>query len=267
MRPDAHTLLAAYAADSVDAAERADVEAHLAECDGCRADLREHRETLAQLASAVAEAPPARLRDAVLSRLDSTAQLPPLVPAPDDGTERGPAHGARPAVTDPEPAPGRRRRPTLSRALFGLAATVLAATALGGMLWGWESREELAEVRAEQAAVQEVLQAPDLVTARADVTLPDGSVGDEVVVLASPASDVAVLLTAGLPEAPEGSTWQAWTLSGDSVRPADAFDAADGTTVALHGGLADADAVAVSLEPAGGSQQPTTAPVVVLPLA
>ena len=253
MRPDAHTLLAAYAADSVDAAERADVEAHLAECSGCRDDLRDHREALAQLASAVAEAPPARLRDTVLGRLGSTAQRPPLVPEPEP--EREP---------DPEPARFRNAR---SRALFGLAATVLAATTVGASLWGLDATSDLSTVRANQAAVQEVLQAPDLVTARAEVTLPDGSVGDEVVVHASAASDVAVLLTAGLPAAPEGSTWQAWTLSGDAVRPSDAFDASGGAPVALHGGLADADAVAVSLEPAGGSEQPTTTPVVVLPLA
>ena len=257
MRPDAHTLLAAYAADSVDAADRADVEAHLAECSGCREDLREYRETLAQLATAVAEAPPARLRAAVLDRLDTTAQLSPVVP--EAGSDPDPGR-------EPEPVPARRRRPDRSRALFGLAATVLAATTLGASVWGFGASSELAETRAEQAAVQEVLQAEDLVTARADVTLPDGSVGDEVVVLASAASDVAVLLTAGLPEAPEGSTWQAWTLSGDSARPSDAFDAADGATVALQGGLTDADAVAVTLEPAGGSEQPTTTPVVVLPL-
>ncbi len=115
--------------------------------------------------------------------------------------------------------------------------------------------------------MQRVLGADDVITVRGDVTLPDGSVGDEVVVLASAGSDSAVLLAEGLPAAPEGSTWQAWTLSGDDVRPAGVFDASEQTTVALSGGVDDADAVAVSLEPAGGSPSPTTTPVVVLPLA
>lgn len=276
MRPDAHTLLAAYAADSLDPADRADVQAHLAECAGCRDDLYADRETLTQLALLVAEAPPARMRESVLRAAGSIAQLPPLVPTTVPAarqssidTVAATATGAATDTVADQASVGRsgRRQDAPSRALFGLAATVLAATTVGASVWGYGAVSELSTAREQQAAVQRVLGADDVITVRGDVTLPDGSVGDEVVVLASAGSDSAVLLAEGLPAAPEGSTWQAWTLSGDDVRAAGVFDVSDQTTVALSGGVDDADAVAVSLEPAGGSPAPTTTPVVVLPLA
>ncbi|HEY1733950.1 MAG TPA: zf-HC2 domain-containing protein, partial [Acidimicrobiales bacterium] len=47
-------ILAAYALDAVDATEAATVEAHLAGCPLCRAELDGYRETAAALGTAVA---------------------------------------------------------------------------------------------------------------------------------------------------------------------------------------------------------------------
>lgn len=253
MRADAHTLLAAYAAGSLGDVDRGDVEAHLAECAGCRDDLRGDREVLASLALLVAEAPPLRMRDEVLRRVTTTAQLPPLVA---DGLEERAVSGTG--------VPARQGRP--SRTLFALAATVLAATAISSTVWGLSSSSQLSEAEQQQAAVRQVLGADDAQTVRAGVTLPDGSTGDDVAVLASDGVDSAVLLPVGLPAAPDGMTWQAWTIHDDVPRPNVVFDAAQ-STVALDGPVADADAVAVTLEPAGGSSAPTSDPVAVVPLA
>jgi anti-sigma-K factor RskA len=282
MRPDAHTLVAAYAADALEQSERADVEAHLAECDVCRDDLRGFREALAALAHATAEAPPARMREAVMARVRTSAQLPPLppwgrgAPATDSPAGTGAPAGDRvdstPAAPDtaaPVYVPGPRARGPLAgsgRALFALAASVLTVVALGAGIWGVSTAGTLSDVRAQQAAVQRVLAAEDVVSLSGTPQLADGVVADEVVVLASRSEDAALLLPAGLPEAPEGRTWQAWTVNADGARSAGVFDVAGGEAVALSGSLADADAVAVSLEPRGGSEAPTTDPVLVVPL-
>jgi anti-sigma factor RsiW len=64
---DLHELTAAYALDALEADERSAYEAHLAECERCRADLRDLGETVGALALA-AEGPaaPAALRDRIL---------------------------------------------------------------------------------------------------------------------------------------------------------------------------------------------------------
>lgn len=312
MRPDAHTLVAAYAAGALEDDERVDVQQHLAQCEVCRDDLRGFLETLAVLAESTAERPPARMREAVLARARMTAQLPPLTDGPDraDGsdvagsdapdvaavsgagtpgvtrvavTPGAAGHGSGTAAAavsagvgdadgadaagraDVTPAdPAQRRRATTT--LFALAATGLTVVALGAGAWGVTSADRLGDVRAQQAAVQRVLSAGDVVTVSGTPELPGGVQGDDVLVLASDAADAALLLPAGLPAAPEGSTWQAWTLSGDEAASAGVFDVGEGEAVPLDGGVSGVDAVAVSLEPTGGSTAPTTDPVLVVPL-
>jgi anti-sigma-K factor RskA len=80
----------------------------------------------------------------------------------------------------------------------------------------------------------------------------------------------AAISVNGLPPAPDGKTYQLWYLgSGGTITSAGLFAVdSDGTGQALLAGqAAPTDKVAVSVEPAGGSAQPTTDPLVVLPLA
>ena len=64
---DAHDLTAAYALDALDPDEAEAYERHLSQCAECREQLAELTETASALAfSAVAPAPPARLRASIL---------------------------------------------------------------------------------------------------------------------------------------------------------------------------------------------------------
>jgi len=64
---DFHELTAAYALDALDADERSAYEAHLADCERCRTDLRDLGETVGALAAAAeGPAPPDALRDRIL---------------------------------------------------------------------------------------------------------------------------------------------------------------------------------------------------------
>ena len=61
--------------------ERAEVEAHLATCDSCPAELAGFLETVALLGSVAAEAPPASLRRAVMVSLCHGRSTPPEQPS------------------------------------------------------------------------------------------------------------------------------------------------------------------------------------------
>ena len=80
----------------------------------------------------------------------------------------------------------------------------------------------------------------------------------------------AAIDVTGLPPAPDGKTYQLWYVGPDQVaRSAGLLDAdADGHgSLLLQGDANAAAAVGMTVEPDGGSAQPTTDPVVVIALA
>src|SRR6478609_2079972 len=107
--PDMHLDTGAMALGALPEDEAAAVEAHLATCDSCPAELAGFRETVALLGSVAAEAPPASLRRAIMARIAVTPQP-------------GPRHAADNVV------PLRRwyRRPA------ALVAAAIAAVVIGG---------------------------------------------------------------------------------------------------------------------------------------
>ena len=80
MTADIRSLVGAYVLDAVDGWERAAAERHLRECDECRAEAAEWRETAARLADGAWSVPPPGLRDAVLAAVATTRQAPAEVP-------------------------------------------------------------------------------------------------------------------------------------------------------------------------------------------
>jgi Putative zinc-finger len=68
-------LLGAYALDAVEELDRRDIEAHLATCPPCRAEVVEHLETAAMLAAATERAPDG-VWDEISDRLD---ERPPVI--------------------------------------------------------------------------------------------------------------------------------------------------------------------------------------------
>jgi anti-sigma-K factor RskA len=74
----------------------------------------------------------------------------------------------------------------------------------------------------------------------------------------------AVLIAEDLPSPPEGETYEAWILREDVPEPAGLFEPDDAGVAAapIEGSIEDADAVAVTVEPSGGSSSPTSDPLV-----
>lgn len=81
----------------------------------------------------------------------------------------------------------------------------------------------------------------------------------------SPSKGV-VFIAAHLPKLDAGRTFEMWVIPANGKPiPAGTFNALDDST-AVHtrfGPLQDATAMAISVEPSGGSQQPTTTPIIV----
>jgi anti-sigma-K factor RskA len=76
----------------------------------------------------------------------------------------------------------------------------------------------------------------------------------------------ATLRISGLSAAPSGKTYEAWVIpAGRPPRPAGLFRGGAGTTVHLRGTVPQKAIVAVTVEPAGGSNQPTTKPFFTAP--
>lgn len=249
MRPDIHTLTGAYAADALPDDERRFFEAHLAECEACQEEVAELQATAARLGAALYTTPPAGMKAAVMSRIDTVRQEPPA------GPDR---------VGGPDPSIRWAGRPDWLLNLVAPAAAVLGFAVLGLALLLANMNTRLADMEAQTAQMTQILAAPDVETVA--VEGPDGAIARVVM---SASLGQAVFLTDGMPSAPENHVYELWLVHRHGpVTPAGIFDtdehgrvtqlvSADMTTVA---------ALAVTVEPPGGSPQPTSDPLMVVEL-
>jgi anti-sigma-K factor RskA len=240
--PDIHTLTGAYAADALPADERRAFEEHLAVCEPCAQEVAELQATAARLAEAAAEPPPPGLKQAVLAEIDRIRQEPP-----DTGDQLA-----------------RRRRTT---GWWPRIATVAAAVATIGVIGLGvlvvDQRAQLAEVDIGSDRVVEVLAAAD-----AQVVVVDGPDGSEARVIVSANRGEAVFVVSGMAPAPHAHTYELWMIGADGPVPAGLFDVDERghATNVMTGDLDATLAIGVTVEPEGGSPQPTTDPIMVVDL-
>ncbi|MFE0383196.1 anti-sigma factor domain-containing protein [Streptomyces bungoensis] len=240
-------MTGAYVLHALPEEERAAFERHLTGCEPCARETAELSATAARLGLAAAVTPPAALREQVLRRVPCVRQEPP-----------GPWTAVR------ADRAGRRAR-LLSR--WALAACLAAAAALGGTTVLQYQRAEDALHRASGARqradeVAAVLAAPDARTRTA--ALGGGATGTVVV---SRGRDAAVFVAAGMARPADGKVYQLWFDHDGAMRPAGLMDAArTDQAVLLRGGVDGASGVGVTVEPAGGSPEPTSAPVALVNL-
>ncbi|OKI00246.1 anti-sigma factor [Streptomyces sp. CB02923] len=245
---DLHTLTGAYALHALSDTERAAFERHLADCVACAQETAELTATAARLGLAVSVTPRPVLREQVLHRITTVRQESP----------RGPV------------LPGTGRTPTARRhplSRWVLAACLAVAAGLGGTaVWQHQRAEDALEQarQAERSAdgVAAVLAAPDARTGSAK--LADGATGTVVV---SAARNRAVFLASGMAHPPRGKVYQLWFDDGGTMRSAGLMDTGRVDQAVLMSGTVDgASGMGITVEPAGGSDQPTSAPVALMPL-
>jgi Anti-sigma-K factor rskA/Putative zinc-finger len=245
LRHDPHSLAGAYALDALDSpAERDRFERHLSRCPSCAAEVRGFREVATAMAFAVTAEAPAGLRPQVLAAAARTRQLPPEV------------------SSHPGPQRTRSTLPWLPW-LSGAVALASVAVAVFFGLAQSHTQDELNRARAENQALNVVLSAPRVQVLSQRST----SGGTAVVVLAAERHELAVVTT-GLPALPPGKAYQLWLIGKQKTVSAGLLPAATAgqTPAVLATGVVKGDTLGLTVEPARGSAQPTTKPIVALPL-
>jgi len=271
-RRDPHLLSGAYSLDAVTPDEAAAVEEEMAHSEELRGEIAELTDTAVLLGMSVpATDPPPALRARLLDLIEQTPQLPPMVeteveadaqrvvPAAVEQTVAEPAVAVL-RTDSRHVAPRRRRRWSRGPAL--LVGTLVAAAAVlfgGGLLV-----DQLAHPQhsTTASAFAQLTSAPDVHRQKAPV-----SGGGTAVVYWSKSLDESAVVLDGV-ERPAGRSLQMWVISGSDVASVGLYAPRGGDRYELmHGALKPDQAVAVSVEPAGGSKQPTTKPIVVVPVA
>jgi anti-sigma-K factor RskA len=229
---DLIALATPYALHAMSEAEIADIERRVAAAqpDVAQAfadEVRAVREAMAVVSAATAVEPPQQLRDRVLAEV--------------------------------RPAPVRELRPRIKRWQTAvLAAAAAVVIGLGALGVGLALRPAATVSTAEQ-----VFAAPDVRTISGDI--PGG--GTATVVF-SREKNAGVLVMNNVTPPKTGTVYQMWLVGTDGPESAGTMDAtavAPSTTAVLPD-LGDSKALAFTVEPPGGSQQPSTAPFAELPL-
>jgi anti-sigma-K factor RskA len=99
-----------------------------------------------------------------------------------------------------------------------------------------------------------------------EVLTGSSTIGAEAVMVAS--NGTGTLKMTNLKRLDEDQVYQAWIQRGQEVEPTDSLfvPRKDGTATASIPDISGVSAVMVSTEPRGGSEQPTTAPVITVSL-
>ena len=252
-------LLNFYALDALTDAERQQVEAYVAANPEARLRLDEMLSTASTLAYASEPLdPPPALKRTLMDRVNADAEKRFARPAP--------------AQTSAWSRFIESIFPARAGSLFPQAVTVfslLIALAVGA--WGLSLRNELKSLQAQTAQLQEevaeqqeilaVIASPNAQTFAVAGT--DHQPGSHGKLIADSETGSAVLVVAGLQPLESEKTYEFWLIKGETPVAAGIFEVNESGQAILK--LSHAvtpgsyDAVGVSIEPEGGSEQPTGA--------
>lgn len=232
-------LLALHALDALDPREAAELEAHLATCESCPAELDGLRASAGAIGLAVDPvAPPPDLRARILAQV----------------MEQSPAERRTAEVIRP---PARFWRPVAAIASLAAAAVIVV---LSMYAWGLAERVRTIEGQlTEKRNLADFLSSPD--TATIVLAGTNEAPKARLKLAYDRSSGHAVLFGYDLPQPPQGKAYQIWFITGGKPLPGRVFDpgpAGKGwwpEQVPADG--RDASVFAVTLEPADGVSSPT----------
>jgi anti-sigma-K factor RskA len=236
-----HLLTGAYALDALTGDELAEFEGHLEQCAACAGEVRGLRETATRLGMATAIEPPPWMREQVLAAVGRVRQLPPS--------------GVRLMTAD-----GPRRRSRLTRRLpRPIAVTAMAAAIVALAVLQVGTRHQLQQAQTNNQTIASVLSASD-----ARIELSSSAVGGTVTAVISPHDGEAVVTASGMPTPTDARVYQLWVISPAGARSVGLLPGSSARAAApvLAGDVQPGDQLAVTIEPAGGTKQPTTTPIV-----
>jgi Anti-sigma-K factor rskA len=265
-RQDPHALTGVCALDALDSGrELTRFTRHLDRCQSCAGEVRGFREVATAMAFAAAMDPPPEMRAQVLAAVARTRQLPPEI-----GTH------ARARRT-------RARAPWLPWLSGAVAAVAIVVAVLFGFAQAHTQSElnqaraqnqalaldkariaaELDQARAHDQALAAILGAPHVTLLSQRTTK-----GGVAVVVLDAAKRQLIVATSGLPVLPPGKVYQLWLIGPVKIVSAGLLPAASSgvTSPVVATGIVKGDKLGLTVEPAPGSAQPSTTPILALPL-
>jgi anti-sigma-K factor RskA len=230
-------LMEAYALDALSNEERAEVETYLEANPEAQAEVEELQSVVGLLAlSPEDRQPPPELRKRLMRAVEAEA-------GPVRATLRG-GHSQSDGSSILSRVKGFFSIRNTSWALAG-------ALLIGLFSWNALLRSELREVQDPGSGEMQTMRL-------SGSGMPEGSSAE---VVAFPGRE-AVLVAEDLPELEAGEALQIWVIDEDVPQPAGVFEPEDGmVTVPVTRSLEGAEAIAITVEPEGGSEQPTSEPV------
>ena len=281
-------VLAAYALDAVDTAEAAMVEAHLGGCPLCRAELDGYRETAAALGTTAAaaaadrtDAPPPELWDRIAVSLATTAPgddagpagrptflrdiavgrdaapAPSAAAAPADEPDEA-AEAARPDAPVDLSAYRRRRTFRWAAAAVGVAAAVAIAVLAVNLS---QTNNQLDQARAALAAAGPGAAANALQQPGHQLVRMDSSSGGEVAVFVITPDQRGYLVTSSMAALPSNETYQLWAMFHGRPISLGLMGSHPHQVAFTVAGSATPTALAITVEPTGGTVAPTQTPL------
>lgn len=223
----------AYALGALPEQERRELEEYLAAHPERQAEIDELGNVASLLAlSPQEQEPPPELRRSIMDVVEAEAQRPPA-----------------------------RTRSWLAgvRELLSVKNLALAAAALlviGLFSWNMLLQDQVQDLQGQVASLQES-QETRMVALAGTGAAQQAQV--EVILI----KDHKPVLTAeDMPSVPKNKTYQIWVIEGDVPQPSGLFKPDGGTVAAVvEKPLDEDDVIAITIEPDGGSQQPTTDPM------
>jgi len=123
------------------------------------------------------------------------------------------------------------------------------------------TQHQLDRARASNAAITDVLAAPD---ARTETT--QTTVGGTVTVVTSREEQDAVVITTRMPSLTPAQVYQLWVIGPAGARSAGLLPRTGQAGPVLATGVTSGDRIGITVEPSGGTSSPTTAPVIAIPV-
>jgi hypothetical protein len=282
---DATTLAALSALGALDADEAARFDTERASSSQVQADAASFAATADLLATGIE--PPPSLRASLLSHIATLPQLPaestdatdtavpataqaepaPVAPVPPSAAAPAPTTKASSAAQSARTSKAQQK--AKSRWYSGPASALVAAVALVAVLIGanvitgalnngngLQEALRLAHIDAQPDAMRETIRLTNI--------------NDEQQVTAtlvwSGALAESVLIVDGLATLPDEKTYELWYIGESGPISAGVFNTqrSGESWRVLDGAMSAGDAVGVTVEPAGGSEQPTTDPLIVI---
>ena len=286
-REELHLLSGAYALNALDGDEKDRFEAYLLTSEEARAEVASLSDTAVMIGlSTNSVAPPADLKARLMAQIAVTPQLAPLpavrplltaVPPVSTGTTssretsqemKSQQDAAATAIRTASLGTSSRAMTKAASHWYTRPASILVAAAaavalfVGGNVLGLSAANESQQ---QAAAISSIVSASDSQRAKADV-----AGGGKATFVWSVGLRQSAVVIDQLPKLADSKTYELWYIDKASrATPAGTFNAASsGTTVKLlSGAMTEGDTLGITVEPSGGSQAPTTAPIVAVPSA